>query len=284
MLYVVNYAEGEPFESYRKINSRTAKWFGKADRVIEYSYNDIPLSYREAHKEIFAYKRGAGLWLWKPYIINKALNEINDGDWLFYTDSGAIFIDNIHKMIPSAIKANSDIMLFEQPLLHRQFTKKETMVNMGVAEIGSNQTLGIMLIRKTPFTKSLISEWLINCENEMNISPNHYNDNIVEFEDFVSHREDQSILSTLRIKYNIVAFRDPSDYGEMPFLYCFKNIKYNPKVYSNSNYPTILLCSRNTNPYKYLCVYLLRKFFLFLNVLYTAEKRIKNPPVLPQKK
>lgn len=76
MLYVVNYANGEPYESYRKINTRTAKWFGKADRVIEYSSKDIPQSYKEAYKDIFAYKRGNGLWLWKPYLINKALDEI----------------------------------------------------------------------------------------------------------------------------------------------------------------------------------------------------------------
>ena len=53
MLYVVNYADGKPYESYRKINSRTAKWFGKADKVIEYSSKDIPQSYKDAHKEIF---------------------------------------------------------------------------------------------------------------------------------------------------------------------------------------------------------------------------------------
>ncbi len=61
MLYVVNYANGEPYESYRKINTRTAKWLGKGDRVIEYSSKDISQSYKEAHRDIFAYKRGSGL-------------------------------------------------------------------------------------------------------------------------------------------------------------------------------------------------------------------------------
>lgn len=58
MLYVVNYANGEPYESYRKINTRTAKWFGKADRVIEYSSKDIPQSYKEVYKDILHISAG----------------------------------------------------------------------------------------------------------------------------------------------------------------------------------------------------------------------------------
>lgn len=283
MLYVVNYADGEPYESYRKINSRTAKWFGKADKVIEYSSKDIPQSYKDAHKEIFAYKRGAGLWLWKPYIINNALDKINNGDWLFYSDAGALFIKDIHKLVSAALQAKTDIMLFEQPLLHRQFTKKETMVNMKVDDIGSNQTLGILLIQKSEHSTSLLSEWLANCEIERNISPKKFDENIKEFDDFISHREDQSILSTLRIKYNLEVFRDPSDYGEMPFLYCFKNITYQPFQYENSHYPTVILCSRNANPIKYLIVYYVRKILLSLGLFYTEEKRIKNAPLLLNK-
>lgn len=280
MLYVVNYADGKPYESYRKINSRTAKWFGKADKVIEYSSKDIPQSYKDAHKEIFSYKRGVGLWLWKPYIINDALDKINNGDWLFYSDAGALFIKDIHKLVSAALQAKTDIMLFEQPLLHRQFTKKETMVNMNVDDIGSNQTLGILLIQKTDHSTSILAEWLANCEIERNISPKKFDENIKDFEDFISHREDQSILSTLRIKYNLEVFRDPSDYGEMPFLYCFKNITYNPLQYENSHYPTVMLCSRNVNPIKYLIVYYIRKILLSLGLFYTEEKRIKNAPVL----
>ena len=78
MIYVINYADGEPYESFRKINTKTAYQFGKANKVIEYSSKDIPQSYKEQHKEIFAYKRGAGLWLWKPYIIHKALSQLNE--------------------------------------------------------------------------------------------------------------------------------------------------------------------------------------------------------------
>ena len=32
--------------------------------------------------------RGFGYWIWKPHIINKELEKLNDGDILIYTDSG----------------------------------------------------------------------------------------------------------------------------------------------------------------------------------------------------
>lgn len=270
MLYVVNYADGEPYESYRKINTKSAYYFGKADKVLEYAPKDIPQSYKNAHKEIFSYKRGAGLWLWKPYIINKVLSDIQFGDWMFYTDGGAIFIRDIHKLIECAEFNNTDIMLFEQPLLHRQFTKHETMVQMGIVDNDANQTLGIFLLQKTNKTVALMSEWLQCCECEDLLSPAVFYPEIKEYTDFVAHREDQSILSALRIKNGITTFRDPSDYGEMPFQYATSNkFLYRPIVYDNSTYPTILLCSRSIHPYRYFILYIIRLLLSKLSIRWT---------------
>ena len=154
MLYVVNYADGSLYEKYQKYCSLSARILGKADKIVELKRNDIDADYIKEHNNIFSYNRGAGLWLWKPYLIDKTLNKIKDNDWLFYTDSGSFFIRDIHKLIKCAEKNNTDIMLFEQPMLNRQFCKKETAVLMGVEDKGENQTLGIMLIKKTPSTLS----------------------------------------------------------------------------------------------------------------------------------
>ena len=277
MIYVVNYADGEPYESYRKINTKTAYLFGKADKVLEYSSKDIPQSYKDKHKDIFAYKRGAGLWLWKPYLVNKALNNLQMGDWMFYSDGGSLLIQDIHLLIKCANMNNSDVMLFEQPLLHRQFTKRETMVKMNVCDKGTNQTLGIFLLKKTNNTISLMKEWLANCEKEELISPKKFFSEISDFEDYVMHREDQSILSTLRVKYDIISYRDPSDYGEMPFQYATNDkFLYAPKKYENSNYPTILLCSRRTHPYIYYFEYLIKKVLNKLNIRWTEQYYLKR--------
>ena len=150
MLTVINFADGEPFERYRWYCSFTAKFVGKADKVIEYRMSDIPLSYKQQYKNIFSYTRGCGLWLWKPYLINKTLQEIKEGNWLFYVDSGTVFVNDIHKLIKCAEDNGSDVMLFELPLLNRQFTKKECFVLQGISDYSQNQVAATyLLIQKT---------------------------------------------------------------------------------------------------------------------------------------
>lgn len=262
MLYVVNYANGEPYESYRRINSRTARWFGKADKVIEYSDANIPQSYKDKHKEIFAYKRGAGLWLWKPYLIHKALMSINEGDWLMYLDSGTTVINDIHKLIDFTNSQGQEVFLMEQPLLGRQFTKRECYELMGVEEKGENQALGLLLLQRTENTVKFVEEWLHACENEELLSPNHFHPEIEEFPDYFAHREDQSILSLLRVKHNLPIYRDCSDYGVMPWQYRGAGQwTYNPKEYPECKYPTIILCNRKAKPLNYFFKYLIKRIY-----------------------
>lgn len=282
MIYVINYADGEPYESFRKINTKTAYHFGKANKVIEYSSKDIPQSYKEQHKEIFAYKRGAGLWLWKPYIIHKALSQLNEGDWLFYSDAGVTFINDLHHLTRCASDNNLDIFTVEQPTLCRQFTKRECYVKLGLSEHNENQALGLLLLRKSDVSMQFISEWLHLCEDEELLSPKRFYPDIEEWQDFYAHREDQSLLSLLRDKWGLPAFRDPSDYGEMPFMYVSTQWTYNPKKYNNSPYPTIILCNRKVSPYSYFAKYIVKRLLNKLGIYYTEKQIIKNRNVKKQ--
>lgn len=277
MLYVVNYANGEPYETYRKVNSKTAKWFGKADKVIEYSFKDISHDFIDAHKNIFAYKRGAGLWLWKPYLIFKALEGINDGDLLMYLDAGTTVIGDLHYLVRHIDEHGLDIFLMGQPLLSRQFTKRECYVKMGLEDHGENQVVGLLLlIRKSIASQRFIEEWLHLCEDEELLSPKVFHPEIEEFPDLFAHREDQSILNLLRIKYDLPIFRDCSDYGEMPYMNACKEYVYNPMSHNDCNYPTLVLCNRKINPLVYLIKYYTKKIFRWSGLYYTEEKELKK--------
>ena len=277
MIYVINYADGEPYESFRKINTKTAYRFGKADKVIEFSSKDIPQSYKDEHKDIFTYKRGAGLWLWKPYLIHKALSQLDEGDWLFYSDAGVTFINDLHHLVRCAQNNNLDIFTVEQPLLCRQFTKRECYIKIGATEHGENQALGLLLLRKSDVSMQFIGEWLHLCEDEELLSPKRFYPEIEEWKDFYAHREDQSLLSLLRDKWGLPAFRDPSDYGEMPFMYIGSgNWDYNPKQYPNSPYPTIILCNRKVHPLKYWLRYIIKHSLNRLGIYYTESNRLKK--------
>jgi hypothetical protein len=282
---MINYASGELYQSLRKISSRTARYIGKVDKVIEFSPDDIPETFKEANRNIFSYKRGDGLWLWKPYFIDKVLNEIDYGDWLLYLDSGTTVIRDLHYIVTFLEKHGSDIFMMEQPLLSRQFTKRECYIKLGLEDHGENQIVGLMLLfKKTDFTISLVKEWLTLCEDEEMLSPNAFHPEIEEFNDFVSHREDQSILNLLRIKYNLPVYRDCSAHGEMPYMYCYRDSVYNPLSYPGCDYPTVILSNRAYSPYKYAFKYIIKKILLKLNINFFETRWLSNPPAIPTKK
>ncbi len=276
MITVINFAEGLPYTKYRKICSKTAKWIGGADNVIEYSKEDIEPGFIEKNRSIMSNPRGFGLWLWKPYFIQKTLKSMKDGDWLFYVDGCTIFINDIQSLVKCAENQKSDILLFEMPLIDHQFTKKECYDALGITDYTQNQLAATyLLVKKTQKTCAFIAEWLQICENESLLSPKKYNTKIKEFSDFVSHREDQSLLTLMRIKYNLPAFRDPSDYGETPHMYFSSNYGYNAKQYPNSSYPTILLSNRRKNPYLYYLRYKVKRVLRTIGLL-KPESIIKN--------
>jgi hypothetical protein len=87
MIAAINYAN-EKYRKQQRLNSKTARWFGKVDKVYSFSPEDIDSDFREANKDILSHPRGNALWLWKPYFINKVMRELNDGDVICYADSG----------------------------------------------------------------------------------------------------------------------------------------------------------------------------------------------------
>lgn len=256
-----------PYEGFRRWSSFTAKHFGKADRIIEYSSKDIPTSYKEAHKDIFSCKKGAGLWLWKPFLIEKTIHDMHDGEWLFYVDSATVFIRPVSHLIKCAQENGTDIMLYELPLLDRQFTKKECYDALGLTDYSQNQTLAtFLLLKNTEKARAFVQEWLSLCEQKPLLSQENFSRG-GEFSDFFSHREDQSLLSLLRMKHGLSVFRDCSDYGETPHMYFSNAYAYVPKNYPNSDYPTILLSNRRSKPFGYVCRYFTKLFLRKLGFL-----------------
>lgn len=278
MIYAISYAKGNPFEKYQDFNAWTAKYIAGADRVIKYKEKDIPEEYKVLHSDIFRYKRGAGLWLWKPYIINKTLKDINEGDWLFYSDAGCFFINKISKLTQYAEKNNLDVFLFGLPLLNRQFCKKECFEILGIEDNNENQVVGTyLLIKKTIRSVGIIAEWLSWCENETLISPDKKRIDIAEFPDFYSHREDQSLLTLIAIKHKIAVNPECSNFRMFPYEYCYKEFAYVP-LQKKSDYGVVLISHRAEHPIRYLFRYIRMLILCFWGIKYTEKQVLSNPP------
>mgnify|MGYP001244360140 CR=1 FL=1 len=70
MKILINYADKQ-YEPARKWNTLTGRYIARFDKVYEYTPNDIDQSFAKLHHDILSQKRGNGLWLWKPYFVNK---------------------------------------------------------------------------------------------------------------------------------------------------------------------------------------------------------------------
>lgn len=253
MKILINYAD-DNFRDKQAYCTKMAKKKGKFDKVIEYSPSIIDDDFYKKNYKILSQKRGAGYWLWKPYILKKTLETLNYNDYLFYCDSGACFIDNVDILVSSLESSESDMMVYELPLIEKQWTKRDAFILMDCDKeefSESNQRLATyFMLKKTSKTEEFVDDYLKFCLDERILTdiPNTTKDNYLNF---IDHRHDQSVFSLLTKKYNIQAFKDPSERGELPKLYLDKNRLYYERLYTNSSYNRVLFCYKKQNKLKY---------------------------------
>lgn len=247
MKIVINYADSVYREAQR-YNTKTALKVGGANRVIEFSRDSIDKEFLSNNSDILNLKRGGGYWLWKPYIIKKALDMCDDGDYIFYVDSGAYFINTMDFLIREMEKCNISLMSFSIPFKELQYSKRDILEFFNVwesrKELGDQRLAGFILLKKCDKTIRFINEFLEIATKDSLItdSPSLHQPEDVNF---IENRHDQSIFSLLCKKYNIPDFRDPSEYGIYPILYHTKSTWLNDyKPSMDSDYPQILALHR----------------------------------------
>ena len=186
MKYYINYSD-KAFKAQQDFALKMAKLRGGFDGIVGYSRSDIDKDFYEKNRHILDQPRGGGYWLWKPYFINKRLAELDEGDYLFYSDSGAFFLKNIDLLINELEKFNQDIMGFELPLIEKQWTKQELFINLNCNNGDIKESNQIMasfhLIRNSPFSLNFYKKYLEYSCNEINIT-DKYDHKIKQYSHF----------------------------------------------------------------------------------------------------
>jgi hypothetical protein len=160
------------------------------------------------NKDILNMPRGGGYCLWKPYIIIETMKKMMENDILFYMDAGDDIKNNNFLNVIKNYMINNDYMIAgsSDRARNKCYTKKDCFVLMNCDnEVYHNAPMieaGTLVFKKTSLNEKFLNEWLFYCKNKNIITdiPNILGKNDKEF---IDNRYDQSVLSNLRIKYNM---------------------------------------------------------------------------------
>jgi hypothetical protein len=226
----INYADGGFYEA-QKENSRSALTVGGADKSLQCRRADLDDQFVLRNAHILNQKRGAGYWLWKPYIINKHLRTLDKDDYLIYTDSGMLFVNSIDSLIEiEKVHLDRDGMIMTETTQwipegppwkappEYMWTKRDTFVltDTDRTEITHTTQANAAFILMQPRDKAFafLEEWLRwgsdvraitdigNCMGKPN------------YEGFSDHRHDQSLFSVLGKKHEFRMIGDITHWGE----------------------------------------------------------------------
>lgn len=214
-----------------------------ADKVI--MRDDIWLRrqnpFYKKNRKILDQPRGAGYWLWKPYIILEALRNLSDDDILVYHDSGAEIIGNI-KPLTDLVNEKKILLFRSHGYTNSGWTKRDCFYFMDCDlpkyYDGPQVWAGFIVLKKTSDNIRLVSNWLEFASNKHILTDDKNISGLENLPDFQDHRHDQAILSLLAIKNEIEIFRDPSQYGDLSRL-SIPNEKHEA-YHHNSPYPTLI--------------------------------------------
>jgi hypothetical protein len=209
MLFFIVYNDGSHNEQIIRL-LESVKKYGKEFEIIVFNKSDIDPEFCIKYHSILSQPRGGGYWLWKPYLINKVLNLINENDIIFYLDSEYYFTEDFTNLYIDHLLNNdiliwknkpNDLIYYMKNWCKMDVIKKYKIYDKVFKENIEDCWAGAMIIRKTNITLKYMKEWLEMCcifEDITDSSSIEKND-----QQYKEHRHDQSLLSIIVNKYNI---------------------------------------------------------------------------------
>jgi hypothetical protein len=214
-LYVVDYKKQQ--DELNKL--------GLENGLIIHAYDDEWLKstdFYEKNIEILSEPKGAGYWLWKPYIILKTLEKIPENDIVFYLDVDHYFTPNVgNRNFISLIKehlerdvydserdAPSQLFFIEggSTLPNIGYVKRDALILTGCdsEEYWYSYIIsaGFICWKNNSLSKKIVKEWL-RFSRDKRILTNTPSQLAEEYPEFQRHNADASALSMVVAKNNL---------------------------------------------------------------------------------
>jgi len=189
------------------------RWAVLAQRLI----NDIRLIYPTASTFIYRshhlpkwikayaneYKRGYGYWIWKPYVIKKALHRMPPRSVLLYLDARFLVVrkQRVEWLDTFLNSSTSDILAWQLSYRECEWTTADLFSFFRSEPCSHSGQTGqfagtMLLLRNNPKSLHFVDGWLsvldnfrYLCRDDQSLALNH--------SDFIENRHDQSVLSLM---------------------------------------------------------------------------------------
>ena len=177
----------------------------------------LKAGFEDRCKDIKLSERGSGFWAWKPFIIQKKLFEVPEGDLVFYCDVGRLYPFKLleRPVTPYLrwMKQRHQEMMpgIEIPWdgLNGSWIKREALVTTGmdIPEVynASPVQASFSFWQAGRNSRTLVAQWLDLCSQRSLISDDPSKGGLEELPDFRGHRHDQALLTLCCIKGGISA-------------------------------------------------------------------------------
>lgn len=218
---------------------RQAKTIGGFEYVHSFNMDSLAFRFRKTHNNVLRDRRGAGYWLWKPYILLKTLLEnMAEGDMVMYQDAGAYIIKSVTPLLKLCQESKHGVIVFSLDKTEQDYSKKDALIlmDMNVPEAAETfqRLASYVVIRKSCSSIQFVMEWLAYLSDRRIASNDENTMGAGNVKSFKAHRHDQTVMSLLSKKWGIPALRDPSQYGQ----------KSTPNYYASGPYEQLVMHDR----------------------------------------
>lgn len=197
------------FKKQLEYLQKSALEIAKVDEFYPYGPDDIDKEFKNKNSYILSKGRGNGYWLWKPYFIVKTFkNHLKDGDYLIYSDAGTFFTDRAQLLVDFLNERGAQMYLHRLPHLEKYYTKRDAFILLGAdlpffTETGQFNA-AFQVYKKSKFTEIFLDEYLYYAQDKRIITDDDNELGLPNYDGFIDHRHDQSVLSLLTKKYSQV--------------------------------------------------------------------------------
>ena len=231
---LMNYAE-RCCKSSQPKNCETGLAHG-FDICLSFTQNSVDDWFVQHNSRVFAAITMAGYGIWKSFLstilfapfifklnffkfqkVMKILMTLEDNDVLFYSDSGAKWLDSAEDYFCLMDERNQDVVVFSVGLPENEYTKGDAFLVADCTERNcthSQQRLGgYSMYRKSMRAFHFLSTWL-TFNQDLRIVSDESSRLRKDMDHFKANRHDQTALSLASKRCGLPEWPDPSQFGQ----------------------------------------------------------------------